>query len=322
VRTAYIVEERANPSTERYVLPALAEEDVHVVRSGFNAVPEPQALNGADIIFVRYLPPAWIRTISGGKTRPHRLAIFIDDDLFDLTAWGATPWRYRWKLLRLARLRRNWLRQHGAELWVGSAQLREKYAAWHPRLLEPRPLQETPPLTRIFYHGSASHAREHAWICALMRPVLEENQNLCFEVIADRRSAGCYRRLPRTWVVAPMPWQSYRAFLSSPGRHIGLAPMLPGAFNAARSHTRFFDITEAGAVGIYARGSVYDRVVEDARNGLLLPMDPGPWSTAIVALSQDHGRIMQMNEQAAATAIALAQGPLQSPPSGREPESC
>lgn len=321
MRTVYIVEERANPSTERFVLPALAEADARIVRAGFQAVPEPQALNGADVIFVRYVPPAWARALSVSGTRPRRLAIFIDDDVFDLRASSATPWRYRWKLLRLAGRRKNWLRRHGAELWVGSARLRDKYAAWRPRLLEPRPLHDTPPLTRVFYHGSASHAREHAWVCALMRPVLEANPNLCFEVIADRRSARCYRRLPRTWVVAPMPWQSYRAFLSTPGRHIGLAPMLPGAFNAARSHTRFFDITEAGAVGIYARDSVYDGVIEDARNGLLLPMDLSAWSAAILALARDHGRIAQMSAQAATTAAALGQASQQRPPMDRKPLS-
>lgn len=307
MRTVYLVEERPNPSTDRFVLPAISEEDFCIRRLGFDTVPTRAALGGADVIFVRYVPPAWVHALSGREIPLHRLVIFIDDDVFDLSASGSLPWRYRWKLFRLAGRRLRWLRRRGAELWVGSTHLQEKYSSWSPRLLEPSPIPAECTATRVFYHGSASHQREHAWVFALMRRVLAADPGICFEVIANGRSARRYRRLPRTWVVAPMGWTSYRRFMATPGRHIGLAPMLPSAFNAARSHTKFFDITETGAVGIYARGNAFDKVVEHEHDGLLLPTATTRWEAAIRELARDHGRLERMATQAALKVAALGQ---------------
>lgn len=97
-------------------------------------------------------------------------------------------------------------------------------------------------------------------------------------------------------VLHPMKWPAYRALLCRPGRAIGLAPLVDGRFNRARAHTKFFDITQGGAVGIYAQGDVYGGVVEHERNGLLLPMDADAWVAAILRLAEDtalHQRLLQ-----------------------------
>ena len=91
-----------------------------------------------------------------------------------------------------------------------------------------------------------------------------------------------------------MSWPAYKTFIQRPGRTIGLAPLLDTPFNAARAPTKFFDITAAGAVGIYADSPVYRRLVEHGKNGLLLPMDsPGGWVEAVLEhdLANDEAKM-------------------------------
>ena len=360
MRSSYLVEERPSPTTDFFLSPFVASamaplppgQSAPTRRCGFGEVPPLRALDSAEVIFVRYLPRAWVRTLSHPDLRLRRLALFIDDDLLDLRAWGGLPWRYRWKLFWLSGRHLGWLErrlQRGqAELWVGSVALQRKYARFRPRLILPRPIQliqpapispglgqtkamrpapsqsepilrdplvtyplaahlrqQAPqgfgaaapprrapraPVIQLFYHGSASHQREHVWVQQLMRGLLAADPRLGLEVIADQRIARGYLGLPRVQVIRPMDWLRYRAFIQLPGRHIGLAPLLPSAFNATRSYTKFFDIAAAGSVGLYTRGSVYEEIVEHEQDGLLLPLDPERWIAEILDLATDTAR--------------------------------
>jgi len=65
---------------------------------------------------------------------------------------------------------------------------------------------------------------------------------------------------------------------------LGLAPCFDSAFNRARSHTKLFDITRVGAVGIYSEGLPYQGKVIDGQTGLLVPNDSRLWIEAISKL--------------------------------------
>jgi len=340
VRSIYLIEERPSPTTDFFLSPETLKTGVPAQRCGFDKIPPAEALPDAELIFVRYLPGAWVRILSRPGLHPKRLVLFIDDDLLDPCAWGGLPWRYRCKLFWLTGRRLRWLqrqfRRKQAELWVGSTALQRKYARYQPRLIRPRPIpmpaspvpvsalstsamsasavaaspaqpspspspppssSSTKPLAaaiNLFYHGSASHQREHVWIQRLMRELLAVEPRIKVEVIADRRIARGYRDQPRTQIIAPMDWRRYRRFLQQPGRHIGLAPLLPSAFNAARSYTKFFDITAAGAVGLYTEGSVYHEIVAHGQDGLLLPLDLERWMMEILDLATDPRRRAQL----------------------------
>ena len=84
-----------------------------------------------------------------------------------------------------------------------------------------------------------------------------------------------------------MPWYSYQALISTPGRIIGLAPLLDTAFNDARSATKYFDITQAGAIGIYADHPVYRDSIVHKGNGYLVPMQQDLWVAQILALAHE-----------------------------------
>jgi hypothetical protein len=292
MRRSFIVEEGPNPSTDFFVAPALAAEGVGAERRGFGEPPEPAALEGARVVFVRYVPAAWRRRVVEHRARLAGLAYFMDDDLLDAGAARGQPLRYRMKLFALATRHRGWLRRMGAELWVSSPWLAQRYADWRPRLLAPEMPHDMarPAPTVVFYHGSASHRAEARWLAPVMAEVLAAREDLVFELIADPAMRWLYRDLPRVHALHPMKWPAYRALLARGGRGVGLAPLLERPFNRARAATKLHDITAAGAAGIYADHPAYRDAVTHDGNGLLLPMDPAAWVAAIQSLLDDPAR--------------------------------
>jgi glycosyltransferase involved in cell wall biosynthesis len=286
-RCAYVVEERANPSSDYFVLPALARAGLPVVRCGFADLPPPAALAGAAVVFVRYVPAPWVRLVDAVRADLAQLVFFMDDDVLDVRASTGVPWRYRVKLARLAAWRSGWLRRQRAELWVSTPWLQHKYAAWQPRLIDPVPLPAATSACRVFYHGSASHEAEIRWLRPVIAAALERDPALAFEIVGGREVWRLYRDLPRVNVVHPMKWPAYQAFLATPGRDIGLAPALDVPFNRARACTKFFDITRCGAVGIYAPGGACASLVRHEREGLVVSMEAAAWTEAIIRLAAD-----------------------------------
>jgi glycosyltransferase involved in cell wall biosynthesis len=70
---------------------------------------------------------------------------------------------------------------------------------------------------------------------------------------------------------------------------VGLAPLLDLPFNRARSHTKFFDVTRCGAVGIYAADSACGELVEHGNDGWVCPMEEQAWVEAVLRLAGDDG---------------------------------
>jgi hypothetical protein len=294
----FIVEEGLNPSTDYFVLPQLKSTKEDTIRCTWRDLPDPEALTNSSIIFVRYVPNNWRQLVNRTRMRLKRLIYFMDDDLFDFSASRGLSLRYRYKLLRFATQKRDWLLAMNAEIWVSSDWLLKKYAALQPQLVLPQPLANRGNPRRVFYHGSASHHDEIVWLYPVLKEVLKQDQLTCFEIIGNTEINRLYRNLPRVNVIHPMKWPSYQSFIASPGRHVGLAPSLDNAFNQARSYTKFFDITRAGAVGIYAELGPAKNVITHRTEGLLVKMTPSAWIDAILQLTQQESERQQMLIQA------------------------
>ncbi|WP_319781518.1 glycosyltransferase family 1 protein [Oceanisphaera sp. IT1-181] len=293
-----VVQQGDNPSSDYFVKPALASEELKVC--DLLSPPEDLSVDtGTDLVFVRYLTPPWKRWVEQNYASLGRLAFFMDDDLFDLSAHAKLPLRYRWKLYRLAWRHQQWLKRLNAELWVSNHWLAEKYQHWQPRVMAPQspyggsPLQKT-----FFYHGSASHGQEIRWLLPVVEEVLQRDPAFSFELFGNTEIRKLFSHLPRVHVLQPMPWSAYKALVGRPGRAIGLAPLLPSSFNLARSATKFFDITQAGAVGIYADHPVYQSIVQHEHNGLLLPLDQKTWADAVLQLGHDEHYRLHMLDRA------------------------
>ena len=159
---------------------------------------------------------------------------------------------------------------------------------------------------RVFYHGSASHGAEAHWLRPVLEEVLTRDETVSFEIIGGRRVHRLYRGLPRVTVVHPMGWSAYQAFIKTGLRDIGLAPQLDSPFNRARSYTKFFDITQSGAVGIYSAGSANADVVAHEKEGLVIELEPRRWADAILRLAADEPLRRVLLENARVKVDALA----------------
>lgn len=289
-RQVFVVEERVNPSADFFVLPALKKAGAVVHRCTFIETPEKQFLSGAVIIFIRYVPAAWKRLIIEDSRVINKIYFFMDDDLFDLRSFKSLPLHYQIKLVRLSWRQQYWLKQIGANLLVSTDYLAAKYSDWRPGILFPKPAL---PLTQdeesitVFYHGSGSHMAEIKWLYPVMEQVLKTNEQVFFQVFGNDSIKKMYSPLSRVSVVHPMSWKSYQAMLKHSQLDIGLAPLLDGSFNDARSYTKFFDITMAGGVGIYPEDSVFANVVKHESNGFLLPMKQDAWIAEICRLAEN-----------------------------------
>jgi glycosyltransferase involved in cell wall biosynthesis len=305
-----IVERGCLPSTDYIVRPhALGMHvPVAVVDSTRPAPATPDLPAGTLLVFVRYVERGWISRVREALPRLAGVAYFMDDDLIDWTALRGLPARYAFKIVRLALARQRWLTSIGAQLWVSSPYLAEKYRDRGAMLIQPLPtpkvMDKTTPV-RIFYHGTASHAHEIRWLAPIIRDVQRSSPTSTFEIFGDSRVNRLYRDIPRVAVLHPMAWENYLAYSAAASLHVGLAPLLPGPFNAARCHTKFFDFVRCGAVGIYSDVEPYASFVQDGVDGLLVPNSAQAWSAAMVRLMGDDALRDRMAAAARHRALAL-----------------
>lgn len=293
--TTYLIQEGPNPTADFYFPDRDLQHDLLLGSS-----PSQHAISAKDtLIFIRYINKTWLNYLKklNEKQRPH-LVFFIDDDVFDYRMHVGLPWRYRYKLYCFAASHQKQLKKMGFTLWVSTPWLLQKYQQWQPVLRPPQNpyvnyFISNKPI--VFYHGSASHCEELKWLLPVVESVLINNEDVVFEFIGTKKIKKIFSHLPQVHVYHPMAWASYRELLSKPGRTIGLAPLLDNAFNHARSFTKFFDITYAGAVGIYADTDVYRHKIIHQQNGLLLPMNSDLWAKEILGLLENkelHQKIL------------------------------
>ena len=302
----FLVEEQPNPSTDYYVIPTIKLYGLHVVRCGFNDLPSSADMADSVVIFVRYVPAQWARLVEAVRPSLRALIFFMDDDVLDVTASVGTPWKYRFKLARLAAWRSGWLRQQGAMLWVSTSYLQVKYREWNPLLVLPSPVETPSGVCRVFYHGSASHSEEIRWLRPVMEEALRREERLVLEIVGGRDVYYLYRNLPRVNIMHPMKWGAYQYFLSMQGRHIGLAPLLDLPFNHARSYTKFFDFTRCGAVGIYSPIGGNAEIITHGVDGLVVKLNQEAWVGAILELASNEVMRASMLQNAALTSTQLA----------------
>lgn len=229
----------------------------------------------------------------------------------DPEAVAELPEPYRSRVRREALGQRKRIEALCNEFWVSTPYLAQKYAAWNPKLIEPRPARASllagPPVW-VCYHGTASHQAELEWLLPLMQQVQAQAPGTRFEVFGDHAVYKRFRELPRVNVLHPMSWPNYLDYTAGVRREVALAPLRPSRFNAGRGPTKFFDFARMGAVGLYSDVPPYRGFVRDGVDGLLLPDDPAAWVQAIVALAADGPRRDRLAAAARERALALAWG--------------
>jgi hypothetical protein len=94
-----------------------------------------------------------------------------------------------------------------------------------------------------------------------------------------------------------MNWSNYLSFTATQTRDIALAPLLEGAFNAARGPTKFYDYARMDAVGLYSDISPYRGFIRDGIDGFLLNNEPALWTEKLLVLAHDEQQRKLMSEQ-------------------------
>lgn len=301
-----VLELEPNPSSAVVIAPWLRRQGRAFVVS---SAARPALADGDHVVIVRYLTSHWRKAIEAARDRLAGVAYFMDDDLWDRAAWDGLPPDYQRRLNERALRHRDWVERHCDALWVSSEALARKYAAFAPQLI---PLAPDPALLaqveaiHVAYHGTASHAAEIEWLYPIMAEVLARCPQVHFELFGDGRTCHAFLGLPRVSLLHPMKWPNYLAYTASTRRHIGLSPLLPTPFNAARGAVKFYDFARMGAVGIYSDVAPFAGFVRDGVDGLLLPNDPGRWIDALVALADDPARRATLAAAARARALAGA----------------
>ncbi len=261
------------------------------------------------VVITRYLRPEWVEILRAFRRAGGQIVYFMDDDLMDRKVVSTLPRAYAQKITCYAMRPRAQLEALCDAFWVGTPFLAEKYADWKPTVLvagpERKDTRQSSAIT-FCYHGSASHQAELQWLVAVVRRVQERSDNLHFEVIGDLSVNRLFRNLPRVTVIHPMSWANYRDYTRAVTRHIGLAPLLPEPFNAARSPTKFFDFVRMGAVGLYTDVAPYKGFIRDGVDGLLLPNDPDKWADEILRLGAAAERRAYLARAAGTRAELLA----------------
>jgi len=297
-----VLEYGRNPSTDYYVLPFIKGNYSAPVSVLDISEPEPKNWNelipeGAFIVIVRYVTKSALENIQAFRSRLRGVAYFLDDQLSSVMQYPWLSVNYRNKVLRLFVSHQRSLARVCSDVWVSTQYLVEKYQNNSPTLVRAVPEidcgDRNHPI-QIFYHGSSNHWPEMQWLKPIIHEIQTKRKDTHFQIIGNHQVNRLYRDIPRTTVLHPMPWKNYQAYCRSMQLDIGLAPLLDNPFNAARSHSKYFDILRCGAAGIYADKPPYNQFVENGVTGLLVGDHPEQWLEAIEGLADDRNRLEKL----------------------------
>lgn len=236
-------------------------------------------------VIVRHAPVWWASLLR------FRLIWLMDDDL--PLAWRTpdVPRLYGLRTsLRYFALR-TLLNRRDLKLWVSTPELQRRYPGAKlvpPRWFGPMPTRAPDDCLRWGYHGSPVHHREPAWLVPVVERVQRRVPEAVFEIFGGRRTKRLFSGVPRVEVLPPRSWTDYLAHARAHPLAVGLAPLLPGPFNAARSHTKAFDILRTGAVGVFSAREPYVSAMRGS-GGMLVGDDPAAWEDVVVRLLTDPG---------------------------------
>lgn len=264
----------------------------------------PEIKNDVLVVIVRYISTPVIKWLKTHREKGGYVVYFMDDDLPRNLYDDSLPWRYRLLLWRQFGRYINRVETLCDALWVSTPTLVERYAYACPLEIAPKgltsPVQSKQKIT-YFYHGHpSSHRSDIEWLRDVVQLTQTNSDDLLFMIIGGKQVRTLFADLPRTIILHPLSWSTYREALPSLPHDIGLAPLLPTAFNATRSPTRFYDFTHLGAIGLYSDTPPYHSFIRHGIDGYLLPNDPQIWSKKIIQLAekpQIRANILQAAQQ-------------------------
>jgi hypothetical protein len=242
------------------------------------------------VVLVRMPDSRWAEVIAAAGDKVVEVVWLIDDDAIAAREDDWLPRDYRLRLLdeHLA-FTRNFA--HLVDrVWASTPELAARFPAGRVEVRPPRPL---PPLERrwvkIFYHGTASHRREHEFLLPVLREVQNRSESTVIEVTGDHALYKMFRSVPRLRVLHPVAWPDYLVHLQASRYDLGLVPLLDTPFNRARSGVKALEVAASGAQGLLSRRSPYTDYAH--LPGMHLVGDePSEWIDAILRIAGAQSR--------------------------------
>jgi hypothetical protein len=256
---------------------------------------------GEWMVLIRRDSPAVMRA---ALDWPGRLAYVIDDDIAGAADSADLPAAYR---QRLAEFHSDWHRHLLARanvLLVPSDPLaarlaKDPHIGATIRRIEPHwpepfahqshfaELARGEPL-RIAHLGSGSHRAGLAALAPGLTKLLARHSSVELTYIAAPPVIAELAAQPRARCEPPRRWLAYRRWLPRQRFHLALYPLLPTAFDRARSANKLLEHAIVGAVGLYPDNWQPALELAQAQPGgtpgaLLAPADAADWADALEA---------------------------------------
>jgi len=265
-----------------------------------SGIPPPE--QGTFAVIVRHAEPVWLRFLLQHQSRLSGVAFLMDDDIPG--AWRCRDVPLRYSVLTSGGYLKMWplLGKVCDRIWVSTRALQQRYARTPTRVVEPLSLGEkrtaAPTGTRRWaYHGTRIHRREIRWLLPVVEAVQQASPDHAFEIFGSARVVQLFAHIPRVQVLQPRSWPDYLAHCRSSNLALGVAPLLPGRYNAVRSYVKLFDITRCGATGVFSRREPYAPALE-AAGASLVGNDPQLWIAEILRLLNDDAIRVEKYHQA------------------------
>ena len=221
----------------------------------------------------------------------HQLAkvvYFIDDDMPRAYRAAELSWWYGVKTTLKFQISWWVIRRIGGELWCSTQALANRFPKTKAKVIPPvylptvnSNIEESPV---YFYHGTWAHRHEIAWLVPIVKEIQKRFPAHVFEIIGNRKVKKMFACIPRVRILSGMDWEKYLEYSEKVHYQVGLAPCFNTPFNQTRSHTKLFDITRAGATGVYSNASPYQDVISDGHTGILVENNTQDWIEAISQL--------------------------------------
>jgi hypothetical protein len=246
---------------------------------------------GTRVILVRTPTSRWQRVLRRAEREIVDVTWLIDDDMLAARddEWLPEPFR-----LRLLGDYLRFSRDFAAlidRVWASTPQIAARFPAERVEVRPPKLFHEPEPARRwvtIFYHGTAAHQREHAFLLPIFQRVQARCAHTLIEISGDHALYKEFRGVPRLRVIHPVAWPDYLAHVRAGRYDIGLAPLLDTPFNRARSGLKALQFSELGVAGVLSRRAPYTDYAE--LPGMhLVSDDSSAWVEQIVEIANRLG---------------------------------
>ncbi|MFZ4115684.1 MAG: hypothetical protein ACOYK6_03050 [Chthoniobacterales bacterium] len=303
------------PTTFFYALPRISEQ-LKQKTHRYNSIaspPDSLALaQGTWVIIVRHASRSWLQALQHHVGSINKVTYLQDDDIPAVFKAHELPFFYRLRTWWRYYTTRSLLAKVVSEIALSTEELAARYSDVPSTLWEPLyPYKKKRPVNHMeiseltyFYHGTITHRHEIKWLLPIIQKVQEEFPHACFELMGDISMKNIFQKIPRVRILPAMKWPNYYAYLVSVKYAVGLAPLLDTPFNRARSHTKLYQITCAGAAGIFSDIPPYSKKIIHGSTGILSQNDPDLWIETIINLLQNKNQRETICSNASAAIIA------------------